>query len=150
MAQLALKGVSLLCLWICSGGGTKQEELGGTYKAPKPRIIPTENLTLAFIWMFHSKIAGKIAKLKSVTISIAEKKKLTSLFSFRLQEPVVVSPHSVVIGWQILAIPAMKTIAEMAVAAMIAQIVHTKLRRVSAILSSVMAMLHLMMAAPEA
>lgn len=73
--------------------------------------------------MFHSKTAGKIAKLKSVTISIAEKKKLTSLLSFRLHEPVLVSPHSVVIGWQILAIPAMNTMAEMPVATMMTQIV---------------------------
>lgn len=113
-------------------------------------MTATENLTLAFIWMFHNKTAGKIAKLKSVTISIAEKKKLTSLLSFRLHEPVVVSPHSVVIGWQILAIPAMKTIAAMAVAAIIAQSVQVKLRRESAILSNVMAMLHLMKAAAEA
>jgi hypothetical protein len=113
-------------------------------------MIATENFTLTFIWMFHSKIAGKIAKLKSVTISIAEKKKLTSLLSFKLHEPVVVSPHSVVIGWQILAIPAMKTMAEIPVAPIMTQMVQVKLRRESAIRSSVMAMLHLMKAAPEA
>lgn len=39
-----------------------------------------------------------MAKDQSVRISIAEKKKLTLLFSFRLQDPVVVSPHNVVIG----------------------------------------------------
>lgn len=113
-------------------------------------MTATENLTLAFIWMFHSKTAGRIARLKSVTISIAEKKKLTSLLSFRLHSPFVVSPHSVVIGWQILAIPAMKTIAEIPVAAMTAHIVQVKARRESAILRSVMAMLHLIKAAPEA
>ena len=69
-----------------------------TYKAANPRITATENLTLHFICIFHNKAAGKIAKDQSVIISIAEKKKLTSLSSLRSHEPVVVSPHNVVIG----------------------------------------------------
>lgn len=95
-----------------------------TYKAPMPRIIATENLTLLFIWIFHNKAAGKIAKVQSVIISIAEKKKLTSLFSSRLHEPVVVSPQRVVMGWQMLEMPTMNTMAETAVATMTAHIVH--------------------------
>lgn len=49
------------------------------------------------IWMSHNSTAGRIDKLKSVTISIAEKKRLTSVFNFRLQVPVD-SPQSVLIG----------------------------------------------------
>lgn len=74
--------------------------------------------------MFHNKAAGKIAKVQSVIISMAEKKKLTSLFSSRLHVPVVVSPHRVVMGWQMLEMPTMNTMAEIPVATMTAQIVH--------------------------
>lgn len=44
-------------------------------------MTATEVLTLPFICTFQSKMAGRIAKLQSVRISIAEKKKLTLLFS---------------------------------------------------------------------
>lgn len=44
-------------------------------------MTATDVLTLPFICTFHSKIAGKMARLQSVKISIAEKKKLTLLFS---------------------------------------------------------------------
>lgn len=87
---------------------------------------------------------------QSVAISIAEKKKLTSLLSLRLHEPVVVSPQRVVIGWQILATPIMKIMAERRDATMMAQIAHTNPRRVSAIRRRVIAMLHLMATAPDA
>ncbi len=105
---------------------------------------------MLFICIFHSKTAGKIARDQSVAISIAEKKKLTSLFSWRLHDPVVVSPHNVVIGWQILATPTMKIMAEQILAMMMPQIVHTKRRRVSAIRRRATAMLHLIATAPEA
>lgn len=94
--------------------------------------------------------AGKIARAKSVTISMAEKKKLISLSSLRLQDPVVVSPHRVVIGWQMLATPAMKMIAAAPLATMIIIIDHVKKSREPAMRSRVTAILHLMTAAPEA
>jgi hypothetical protein len=49
------------------------------------------------IWMFHKRTAGMIDKLKSVRISMAEKNKLTSVFSWRLHVPLA-SPHKVPIG----------------------------------------------------
>jgi hypothetical protein len=90
-----------------------------TYKAASPRIPATDTFTLFFIWIFHNSTAGKMASDQSVAISIPEKKKLTSLFSFRLQDPVTVSPQRVVIGWQMLAIPMIKIMADMVVVAMI-------------------------------
>jgi hypothetical protein len=49
------------------------------------------------IWTFHNKMAGSMERLKSVTISIAEKNKLTLVFSWRLHFPFD-APHSVSIG----------------------------------------------------
>jgi hypothetical protein len=91
-----------------------------------------------------------MAKDQSVRISIAEKKKLTLLFSFRLQDPVTVSPHNVVIGWQILAMPAMKTIAAATEAKMRNQMIYVNPFFVAAIRRSVIAMLDLIATALEA
>jgi hypothetical protein len=85
-------------LRFSSRGLLREQTILCTYNAAIPRIIATDALTLTFIWIFHNKAAGRIAKDQSVKISMAEKKKLTSLFSLRLHEPVVVSPHNVVIG----------------------------------------------------
>lgn len=104
----------------------------------------TENLTVFFIRMFHSRIPGKMASTRSVTMETAEKKKLTALLSLGLQVPSVVAPHSMVMGWQMLATTRMKTTAVIAVKPMTAQRVHTKRRRASAMRSSVMLMLHFM------
>lgn len=60
-------------------------------------MIATDVLTEPFICTFHSKTPGKIARLQSVRISIAEKKKETLLFSWRLHVPLA-SPHRVSIG----------------------------------------------------
>ena len=60
-------------------------------------MMATDVLTLPFICTFHNRIAGRMARLQSVRISTAEKKKLTLLFSWRLHVPFA-SPHSVSIG----------------------------------------------------
>ncbi len=94
-----------------------------TYKAARLRIRPTENLTRPFIWTFHSRAPGRMARVQSVTIETAEKKKLTLLFNIRLQVPCVVSPHSVVMGWQMLAMATMKMMEAVIVMPIIAHIV---------------------------
>ena len=68
---------------------------------------------------------------QSVKMETAEKKKLILLLSELLQTPVV-SPHSAVMGWQMLAMVRMKMMGAMVVAPMIVQRVHTKRRRASA------------------
>lgn len=93
--------------------------------------------------MRHSMMAGRVANTRSVTMETAEKAKLTLLFRFGLQVPSVVSPHSMVMGWQMLAMTRMKTTAMMEVMPITVQRVQTKRRRASAIRSNVMLMLHL-------
>lgn len=87
-------------------------------------------------------MAGRTARVKSVTMDTAEKKKLTLLLRTGLQTPVV-SPHSAVMGWQMLAITSMKTTVAMPVAPIINQMVHTKRRRASAMRRRVIQMLDL-------
>lgn len=60
-------------------------------------MMATDVFTRAFICTFQSSMAGKIARLQSVKISIAEKKKPMLAFSARLHVPLA-SPHSVWIG----------------------------------------------------
>ena len=97
----------------------------------------TGSLTLCFIWTFHSKTAGRIANVQSVMIDTAEKKNPILLFKFVLQVPRVVSPHSLSIGWQMLATAMMKIIAVVMVVPIIPQMVQTKRRRESQIRSIV-------------
>lgn len=87
---------------------------------------------------------GRVANTRSVTMETAEKKKLTLLFRLGLQDPSVVSPHNMVMGWQILAMARMKTMAATDVKPISARRVHTKRRRASAMRRSVTLMLHLM------
>jgi len=68
-----------------------------SYAEANARMTATDVLTVLFICTFHSKTPGKIAKLQSVRISIAEKKKETLLFNWRLHVPLA-SPHNVSIG----------------------------------------------------
>lgn len=68
-----------------------------TYTEARARITATDVLTLPFICTFQSRIAGRMARDQSVRISMAEKKKETSLLSWRLQIPLA-SPQSVPIG----------------------------------------------------
>lgn len=98
--------------------------------------------------MFHNNTAGKIAKAKSVAISIAEKKKLMSLLSCRLHVPSA-SPQRVSMGWQMLATPDMKMMAAEILANMIPPMVHVITGRESEMRNSVTAMLHLTVAAAE-
>lgn len=87
-------------------------------------------------------MAGRTARVRSVTMDTAEKKKLTLLLRMGLQTPVV-SPHSAVMGWQMLAMTRMKTTEATAVAPMTNQMVHTNRRRASAMRRRVTQMLDL-------
>lgn len=100
--------------------------------------------------MFQSSAAGRIASVQSVNISTAEKKKLTSLLSLRSQDPVVVSPHRVVIGWQIFATPTMNTTEDKKERAMTPQMIQRNVLRVPAMRMRVTAMLHLIATAADA
>jgi hypothetical protein len=42
-----------------------------TYNTPKPNITTTEAFTFGFIWTFHSRQTGMIAKVQSVMIDRA-------------------------------------------------------------------------------
>lgn len=88
-------------------------------------------------------MAGRIARARSVTMDTAEKKKLTLLLRMGLQTPIV-SPHSAVMGWQMLAMTRMNTMLATAVAPMMSQMVHTNRRRESAMRRRVIQMLDLM------
>lgn len=87
-------------------------------------------------------MAGRIARVKSVTMDTAEKKKPTLLLRTGLQTPAV-SPHSAVMGWQMLAMTRMKMTEARTVAPMTSQMVHTNRRRASAMRSRDMHMLDL-------
>jgi hypothetical protein len=52
-----------------------------TDKDARASITATDAFTLPFICTFHNRMAGMIDKLKSVRISMAEKNKLTFVFS---------------------------------------------------------------------
>lgn len=73
-----------------------------------PNKTATDILRRRFICIGYRRTPGRIARVKSVTIDIAEKKKLTLLFRLELQTPEV-APQNASMGWHMLAMPIMKT-----------------------------------------
>lgn len=83
-----------------------------------------------------------MASVVSVTIEIAEKKKLTLLFRLELHTPGA-APQNASTGWHIFAIPRIKTTVATMEAPMRPNRVHVKRRRASATRMSVTQILDL-------